>query len=52
MSEESSGFHEKAFQRVDDRDDATYFETCDKDFSMDQGGTPGRRRFISRNPLT
>lgn len=38
MSEESSGFHEKAFQRVDDRDDATYFETCDKDFSMDQGG--------------
>lgn len=38
MSEESSSFHEKAFQRVDDRDDATYFETCDKDFSMDQGG--------------
>lgn len=38
MSNEPSGFHEKAFQRIDDGDDASYFETCDENFSMDPGG--------------
>lgn len=38
MVETGEGFRAQAFLRVDEGHDAAYFESCDKNFSMDEGG--------------